>query len=84
MPSFYVVGEEAHVGQAFSGLDPNLLVAELTRLISYNPELCDESQGEVTIPPVSLKQSDFKDKYTVQTALSAYSYYNFFYSQYDT
>jgi len=78
LPSFYVVGEEAHVGQAFSGLDPNLLVAELTRLISYNPELCDESQGEVTIPPVSLKQSDFKDKYTVQTALSAYSYYNFF------
>ena len=78
LPSFYVVGEEAHVGQAFSGLDPNLLVAELTRLISYNPELCDESQGETTIPPVSLKQSDFKNKYTVQTALSAYSYYNFF------
>ena len=78
LPSFYVTGEEAHVGQAFSSLDPNLLVAELTRLISYNPELCDESQGEVTIPPVSLKQSDFKDKYTVQTALAAYSYYNFF------
>ncbi len=78
LPSFYVVGEEAHVGQAFSGLDPNLLVAELTRLISYNPELCDEAQGEVTVPPVSLKQSDFKEKYTVQTALTAHSYYNFF------
>ncbi len=78
LPSFYVVGEEAHVGQAFSSLDPNLLVAEITRLIDYNTELCDESQGEVTIPPVSLKQSDFKDKYTVQTPLSAYAYYNFF------
>ncbi|QQY79963.1 arginine utilization protein RocB [Keratinibaculum paraultunense] len=78
LPSFYVVGEEAHVGQVFSGLDPNLLVAELTRLMSYNPELCDISQGEVTVPPVSLKQSDFKEKYTVQTALTANSYYNFF------
>ncbi|MDF2678247.1 MAG: peptidase [Bacillota bacterium] len=78
LPSFYVTGKETHVGQAFGGLDPNLLVAELTRLIELNPELCDESQGEVTVPPMSLKQSDFKEGYTVQTALAAYSYYNFF------
>ena len=78
LPSFYVTGKETHVGQAFGGLDPNLLVAELTRNIELNPDLCDESQGEVTIPPMSLKQSDFKDIYTVQTALDAYSYYNFF------
>ncbi|NLL47499.1 MAG: M20/M25/M40 family metallo-hydrolase [Firmicutes bacterium] len=78
LPSFYVVGKETHVGQAFGGLDPNLLVAELTRLIDYNPDLSDEAQGEVTIPPVSLKQTDVKDTYTVQTALAAYVYYNFF------
>lgn len=78
LPSFYVTGKEAHVGQAFAALDPNLLVAELTRNIELNPDLCDEAQGEVTIPPMSLKQSDFKDIYTVQTALDAYSYYNFF------
>lgn len=78
LPSFYVVGKETHVGQAFGGLDPNLLVAELTRLIELNPELSDESQGEVTVPPISLKQSDFKEGYTVQTALAAYVYYNFF------
>lgn len=78
LPSFYVTGKETHVGQAFGGLDPNLLVAELTRLIELNPDLCDESQGEVTIPPMSLKQADFKEGYTVQTALAAYSYYNFF------
>lgn len=78
LPSFYVTGKETHVGQAFGGLDPNLLVAELTRNIELNPELCDESQGEVTIPPMSLKQADFKDIYTVQTALDAYAYYNFF------
>ena len=78
LPSFYVTGKETHVGQAYGGLDPNLLVAELTRLIELNPKLCDESQGEVTVPPISLKQADFKEGYTVQTALAAYSYYNFF------
>ena len=78
LPSFYVVGKETHVGQAYGGLDPNLLVAELTRLIDLNPDLSDEAQGEVTIPPVSLKQTDFKDSYTVQTAIAAYVYYNFF------
>ncbi|HKM43160.1 MAG TPA: M20/M25/M40 family metallo-hydrolase [Limnochordia bacterium] len=78
LPSFYVVGKETHVGQAYGGLDPNLLVAELTRLIDLNPDLSDEAQGEVTIPPVSLKQTDFKDNYTVQTAIAAYVYYNFF------
>lgn len=78
LPSFYVTGKETHVGQAFGGLDPNLIVAELTRQIELNPELSDEAQGEVTVPPISLKQADFKDVYTVQTALAAYSYYNFF------
>lgn len=78
LPSFYVTGKETHVGQAYGGLDPNLLIAELTRNIELNTELCDESHGEVTIPPISLKQSDLKVGYTVQTALAAYSYYNYF------
>ena len=78
LPSFYVTGKETHVGQAYSGLAPNLLVAELTRNIELNTDLCDEAHGEVTIPPISLKQSDLKNKYTVQTALAAYSYYNYF------
>ena len=78
LPSFYVTGKETHVGQAFGGLDPNLLVAELTRQIELNTDLCDEAQGEVTVPPISLKQADFKVGYTVQTALAAYAYYNFF------
>lgn len=78
LPTFYVVGKETHVGQAYGGLNPNLLVAELTRLIELNPDLCDEAQGEVTIPPMSLKQTDFKDAYTVQTPIAAYAYYNVF------
>ena len=78
LPSAYAVGKETHVGQPFGGFDPNLLLAELTRNISLNTELCDRAHGEVTVPPISLKQSDFKVGYTVQTALAAYAYYNYF------
>lgn len=78
LPSFFVTGAETHVGSAFEGLDPNLLIAELTRQINYNPELCDTALGETPNPPVSLKQTDLKPTYTVQTALAAYAYYNFF------
>lgn len=78
LPCYAVFGKEAHVGQAFSAFDPNLLTAEITRDISLNVDLCDEKLGEVTIPPVSLKQTDTKPNYTVQTALVSFSYYNFF------
>lgn len=78
LPCFVAFGKESHVGSAFSAFDPNLLIAEVTRGMSLNTDLCDVAQGEVTIPPISLKQCDTKEGYTVQTALSAFSYYNFF------
>ena len=78
LPSFVAFGKESHVGSAFRAFDPNLLIAEVTRNMSLNTELCDIAQGEVTMPPISLKQTDTKVGYTVQTALTAFSYYNFF------
>lgn len=78
LPSFYVMGKRTHVGQAFAGLNPNIIISELNRNIELNPDLCDISQGEITLPPTSLKQCDTKKEYTVQTPLSAYSYYYFF------
>lgn len=78
LPSFLITGAETHAGSSFEGLDPNYIAAELTRQISYNPDLVDDSLGEFPAPPVSLKQTDFKPTYTIQTALSAYVYYNFF------
>lgn len=78
LPSFYVTGSESHVGHPYSGFDPNILIAELTKNINLNTDLTDYAQGERTMPPVSLKQTDTKKGYTVQTALSAYAYYNFF------
>lgn len=78
LPSFFITGIEAHVGAAFDGIDPNFLAAELTKQINYNPDLCNEAYGETTLPPVSLKQTDLKPAYDVQTALSSFVYYNFF------
>jgi arginine utilization protein RocB len=77
LPSFFVTGLETHVGEAFSGFDPNLVMSELTKEIDYNTDLCDEWEGEITVPPVSLKQQDMKPFYDVQTPLAAFSYFNF-------
>lgn len=78
LPGCSVFGKEAHVGQAFSAFDPNLLTAMITREVSLNPVLSDTAQGETSLPPISLKQTDSKQTYTVQTALNSFSYYNVF------
>ncbi len=78
LPGFVAFGKEAHVGQPFGALDPNLLIAEITRNLSYNTQLCDIAQGEVAVPPISLKQMDTKVGYTVQTTLVAMAYFNYF------
>ena len=78
LPSIFVTGKETHVGQAFGGFNPNSLIAEINRNIELNTDLSDIAHGEATVPPTSLKQTDTKVGYTVQTPLSAYSYYNFF------
>lgn len=77
MPSFYVVGRETHVGESFNGLDPNQIVAELTRKINLNTEYCDIAEGQVTLPPITLKQRDMKPEYTVQIAKTANVFFNY-------
>ncbi len=76
LPAFYVVGKETHVGDPFGGLDPNFLAAHLVEQISYQPDFCDIAQNELTTPPVTLKQTDFKPFYTVQTNISSLVYFN--------
>jgi len=77
MPTFYIVGKEAHVGEPFSGLDPNLIASQITCDIDLNCEYCDEKEGELTLPPITLKQKDLKEEYSVQTARTAYLYFNY-------
>jgi arginine utilization protein RocB len=68
---FYVRGCETHVGEAFRGLDANLIAANLVRATNLNPDLCDEADGEITVPPVTQKVRDFKARYDAQTPISA-------------
>jgi arginine utilization protein RocB len=77
LPCFYIRGVETHVGEAFRGLDANLIAAMLIQEVDLNINLCDEADGEITVPPVTLKQRDLKDSYNVQTPIASMVYFNF-------
>jgi len=77
MSSFYVVGKETHVGEPFKGIDPNQITSELVREFNLNVEYCDIADGEVSLPPITLRQQDLKKEYSVQIAKSSYMYLNF-------
>ena len=77
LPTFYIVGKETHVGESFKGLDPNQIAGAITNLINLNPEYCDVAEGEVTLPPVTLRQRDMKEEYNVQIARTAVVYFNY-------
>lgn len=77
MPSFYIVGKETHVGEAFKGIDPNSISSEILRTINLNVDFCDKVEGEVSLPPISLKQRDLKPEYSAQTAKTATLFFNY-------
>lgn len=76
MPLFFVVGKETHVCDSLSGINPNLIISEINRLMEINADFCDFFMNESNPPPTCLKQTDLKDLYNVQTPLYAVSYYN--------
>lgn len=77
MPSFYVVGKETHVGEAYKGLDPNQIAGAITNRINLNFDYCDIAEGEVSLPPITLRQKDLKEEYSVQIAKTANLYFNY-------
>ncbi len=76
LPSLFVVGQTAHAGDPFAGLDVNLLVAELVRAFSMNVDLCDAVDGHIAPPPVTLHATDLKTGYDTQLPYQAYLYLN--------
>lgn len=76
MPMYFFVGEATHAGEPFLGIDPNLLAAEVYRMLHLNSEFCQQSHGETTPPPVCLKMQDLKTAYSVSTPLYTAAYYN--------
>jgi len=77
MPSFFVVGKETHVGESFKGLDPNQITSKITDRVNLNPEFCDIVEGEVSLPPITLKQRDLKPEYSCQIAKTAVQIFNY-------
>lgn len=77
MPSFYVIGAEAHAGDPFKGVDSNHVSSAIMEEMNFNTEYCDAAEGEVTVPPISLRQQDLKPEYSVQTNRASYLYFNF-------
>lgn len=76
LPSFYIVGREAHVGDPFDGVDANVLMAEIIRDVSMCDDLCDVAGGRITPPPVTLHAQDLKTHYDVQLPFTAWFYLN--------
>lgn len=74
----YIRGAETHVGQAFSGFDPLLVLTEVLRVLNYNTEFVEKVGHEATQPPVALYVRDRKETYNVQTAGVAAAYWNWF------
>ncbi|KKI93057.1 hypothetical protein WQ54_05990 [Bacillus sp. SA1-12] len=78
LASFYCSGIETHAGEPFSGLNANLLLSELNRLLELNPDFCEQEGVEISPPPTSLKMKDLKEEYSVQIPHTSISMYNMF------
>lgn len=78
LPCFVSFGKTAHVGSVFDSVDPNLLSSEIVCELDYNTAYSDENLGEKSLPPVSLKLTDTKSTYSVQTAEESIVYFNWF------
>jgi arginine utilization protein RocB len=77
----YVRGVPSHAAEPENGLDPNVLLANITGHVVYNDALRDTSAAERCPAPTCLFQRDGKSNYDVQTALSASAYYNLFHME---
>ncbi|KHD35358.1 peptidase M20 [Clostridium acetobutylicum] len=77
LPAFYFVGKETHVGQCFEGINADVIASEVINEIDLNVDLCDEYNGEYTLPPSVLKFKDLKESYNVQTPFSSFAYFNY-------
>ncbi len=77
MPTFFVVGKETHVGESFKGLDPNQITSKIASKINLNIDYCDIAEGEVALPPITLRQRDLKTEYSCQIATKAMLLFNY-------
>lgn len=78
LPSFYIYGREAHVGDVLTSIDPTVIASKINLEINQNLDYLEDIPGEFTLPPSCLYFKDDKHMYNVQTPLSASLYFNYF------
>ncbi len=74
---FYGVGLETHAGDVLSGLNGNLLIADLINELEGNVLYSDRIEGYVAPPPTCLKMRDYKRHYSAQIPHTSAAYINF-------
>ena len=72
----FCVGVDVHAGYALDGINANFIASEVTRRFEGNPDLTDQSKGEIGTPPTSLRQTDLKTYYDVTTPARAWACFN--------
>ena len=78
LPCFYIIGKPTHSGQGFEGFSASAVAAEIVRNMDMRAEFSDVYNNEYAMPPTVLKSKDLKPSYDVQTAFSAFVYFNYF------
>lgn len=78
LPCFYIIGKPTHAGQGYEGFSASMVAAEITRKMDLRSEFSDVYNHEYAMPPTVLKLKDLKPSYDVQTAFSAFVYFNYF------
>lgn len=76
LPGFFCYGQETHVGEPYSGLNANYMVAEINRRMELNNDFCERVGEDVTPPPTNLMQKDLKEDYSVQIPHAAVILFN--------
>ncbi len=74
MPSFFVRGVRAHIGNVFQGFSPVALLAGIATRMELNKEFSDEFHGEKAPPPTWMYLRDGKKGYDVSMPETAFGY----------
>lgn len=78
LPCFYIIGKPTHAGHAFEGFSATLAATEIIRQMELRADFADEYNGELTLPPLTLKSKDLKPSYNVTSPVSYFLYFNYF------
>ncbi|QLK86741.1 M20/M25/M40 family metallo-hydrolase [Staphylococcus sp. 17KM0847] len=78
MPSVLVYGRETHVGTPAAGLSSNFIMSYIQQEIEYHSRFQESFEDEHTPMPVSLRVSDIKQQYDVQTPFRSVALFNMF------